>query len=290
MLNIAADFRRFCLPLRPPSKKYEKDRQRNTGHRPAGHRVEHHGAAAGTGRRSHRRPSGRRRLHRRHCRGRHAFQYHLLDFRVLAHGYQRNDRPAVRKTEFNRNCSDAGTGSGYRRQHRLDTHRSTGSHPRGGLPNHPAYRSRRPPGYNLLPHLHLGSSGHAGPLRTDRLVHRHAELTHPDADSHYTERGEHCGQPLPGLSVRYEGRGSGTGHPHRPICRPADGYRAVDAPLRLPAGPLPQGRAVPPVGYETLLRSEPRHLPAYPLSGGSHPLFHIGRSRKGKSSWPSIPC
>ncbi len=155
MLNIAVDFRRFCLPLRPPSKKYEKDRQRNTGHRPAGYRVEHHGAAAGTGRRGHRRPSGRRRLHRRHCRGWHAVQYHLLDFRFPAHGYQRNDRPAVRKTKCDRNCSDAGTGRDHRNGYCPGAHRSAGSHPRSGLPDHPAYRSRRPPGYNLLPHLHL---------------------------------------------------------------------------------------------------------------------------------------
>ena len=102
----------------------------------------------------------------------------------------------------------------------------------GSLPSHPSHGRSQRDGNALFPYLHLGCPCHAGAIRTDGMVHRHAEFAYPHVYSHHTECGQYHCQPRTGLSMWDESRRSSFGDVDCPICRLLDGHCPLDAQLR----------------------------------------------------------
>ena len=136
------------------------------------------------------------RLYRSDCCGRHAVQHYLLAFRFPADGHQRHDLASLRTARPTGDTPPAGAIRGIGRADSRVVDHPANANRTGCFPLHPSDGRNPGVGHHLFPHLHLGRTGHAGAVRIDGLVHRHAKLAHPHGRGHHAKRGEHRGQPV----------------------------------------------------------------------------------------------
>lgn len=276
------------LPLHKISthenRQHIRQPSRNSANHAAFHSFQYYGSLAFTGRSDHRRPPRLRRLYRCHCHRWHHVQHDLLDFCLPAYGNDWHHFASLRQPPDR-----------SRSQHPLPFAHdsfavwsappavSIADSPAGPL-DHGTHCRCRQVCLALLLHLHLGRTGHAGPIRFHRLVSRHAGSPIPLVYCPLPEHRQHSLQPVLCLCESAWCRRCGLRHAHSPICRVVPGSWPLPQPVpqEAPLRPLLSPYAFRPCRPAPVFPGEPRYIPAHPLSRGRNALLHVFRFAPGQ--------